>query len=255
MGFDELARPFSWALYSKKLKRRIDSPRNVGAFSKEGAEARGMRLAFGKAGAAEEGNLLLLYWLVDPEDGGIVDSKFQLFGQTALIGAADAACGLLVGKNYDQARRLGADLIDRQLRDHADKPAFPRETYSHLNLVVEAIERASESCEGLPLPSGYSAPPAPLLEGEEGPYPGWLELTREERLALIEQVFDSDLRPYIALDGGGVEVVDLIGEFELKIAYQGNCTSCFSAAGATLSYIQQVMRRRIHPEMCILPEF
>ena len=69
-----------------------------------------------------------LYWLVDPDDGIIVDARFQAYGQSALIGAAEIACELSVGKNYDQARRIGAELIDKQVRDRPDEPAFPKET-------------------------------------------------------------------------------------------------------------------------------
>ena len=63
-----------------------------------------MRLAHGQEGAIADGNLVHFYWLIDPDDGIIVDARFQVYGQSALIGAAETACELVVGKNYDQAR-------------------------------------------------------------------------------------------------------------------------------------------------------
>src|SRR5262249_8569187 len=134
-----LTQSFPWYRYSKKLANKIDQPRNVGLFTKEESEARGMFLADATEGSLVEGNCIRLYWLVDNDDGVIVDARFQAFGQTALIGAAEAACELLIGKNYDQAKRINADLIDRQVRDKSDEPAFPREAYPHLNLVLSAI--------------------------------------------------------------------------------------------------------------------
>jgi NifU-like protein len=253
---EHLIRPFPWSLYSKKLASKIENFRSAGVFSSEEAEKRGVRLATGEAGRKEDGNWIKFYWLVDKEDGKIVDVRFQAYGQSALIGAAEAASDLLVSKNYDQARRITADLIDKQVRDKENTPAFPEETFPHLNLVLEAIESASETCTDLPLPDVYVAPPVPHDLGEvlEGGYPGWKELPLKKKLAVIEEVLDRDIRPYIALDAGGVEVLNLLGDKEVVITYQGNCTSCFSAVGTTLSYIQQVLRAKVHPDLVVIPD-
>lgn len=255
MSFELLTQSFPWTRYSKKLTAKIEKPRNVGCFSAEDAEGRGMYLAIGTEGVVQDGNLLSFYWLVDKEDGMIVDAKFFALGQSALIGAADIACDLIVGKNYDQAKRVSADLIDKQARDRSDEHAFPPETAPHLNLVLGAIRQAAEQCTDLPLPSSYAAPPAPLDIGEirEGGYPGWKELTIEQKLGVIEEVVDQDIRPYIALDGGGIEVMNFLHDKEVVISYKGNCTSCFSSIGATLSYIQQVIQAKVHPDLVVVP--
>ncbi len=255
MSLALLTSPFPWAHYSKKLATRIDSPYSAGFFTPDETKARGMFLAEGAEGSIEDGNYIHLYWMVDPDDGVIVDSRFQIFGQSALIGAAEAACDLLVGKNYDQAKRVTADLIDKSLRDKSDQPAFPKETYPHLNLVLEAILKAAEQCQGIPFADTYVAPPAPFDAGEvvEGGYPGWQDLSNEQKIAIIEEVLDRDIRPYIALDAGGVEVVELRNGKELIIAYQGSCTSCMSSVGATLSYIQQTLRNKICKDLSVTP--
>jgi NifU-like protein len=256
MSLKTLTQPFPWTRYSKKLIAKIEKPRCAGSFSKEQSEERCMRLVEGKEGKLEDGNLVLLFWLVDPDDGIIVDAKFQAYGQSALIGAAEIASELVIGKNYDQAKRIGADLIDKQVRDRTDEEAFPPETSPHLNLVVGAIEKAAESCLDIPLAMGYTAPPAPLDIGEvlEGGYPGWEELSLAQKISLIETVLDRDVRPYIELDAGGVQLLDLVGDREVQIAYSGSCTSCFSATGTTLSYIQQVLRAKLHPGLIVVPD-
>ncbi len=256
MSIQQFINTFTWSRYSKKLQNKIDNPRCAGFFTKEDAEGRGMQLANGSEGSVQDGNIVQLYWLVDKDDGVIVDARFQVFGQTALIGAAEAACELLVGKNYMQAHRISADLIDKQVRDRNDDLAFPRETYPHLNLVMEAIEICSEQCKGLPVADSYISTPVPMdmVDIVPGGYPGWKELPIKQKLAVIEQVLDQDIRPYIALDAGGVVVLNLINDIELVIAYQGSCTSCYSSVGTTLSYIQQIMRAKIHPDMTVIPE-
>jgi NifU-like protein len=255
MSLQTLTQPFPWSRYSKKLNAKIDHPRCFGFFSKHQSEERGMRLAFGQEGAIEDGNLVYLFWLVDPSDGIIVDSRFQVYGQSALIGAAEIACELVIGKNYDQARRISAELIDKQVRDRPDVSAFPKETSPHLNLILSAIDNASDQCMDIPLAANYVAPPAPMDIGEvlEGGYPGWEKLSEGQKIALIEEVIARDIRPYIELDAGGVQVLDLINN-EVIIAYQGSCTSCFSATGTTLSYIQQVLRGKVHPSLVVVPD-
>lgn len=245
---------FPWARYSKKLIQKIENPRHGGYFTEEEAKERGMRLATGRQGDPEDGNSVSLYLLVDESDGVIADAKFQVFGQSALIGAAEAACELLIRKNYDQARKLSADLIDRQARDKAETHAFPEETFAHLNLVLDAIESASEQCMDIPFAEAYV--PTPLeSRGEAGSgYPGWTLLSREQKIAVIEEVIEKDIRPYIELDAGGVQILDLVNDTELTIAYQGACTSCHSATGATLNAIQEILRAKVDPALVVIPD-
>lgn len=256
MTLKALIRPFPWARYSKKLNAKISRPHCGGFFLETQSEERGMRLAKGKAGSQEEGNLVIFYWLVDPDDAIIVDARFQVYGQSALIGAAEVACELVIGKNYDQARRISATLIDKQARDKAEEPAFPEEASPHINLVLEAMDNAAALCMDIPLATNYAAPPAPSDIGTvlEGGYPGWETLSKEQKITIIEGVIAEDIRPYIEMDAGGVKILDLINESELVIGYQGSCTSCYSATGTTLSYIQKILRNKVHPSLTVTPD-
>lgn len=256
MSLKDLLTPFPWANYSRKLKEKITKPKNSGFFTEENAKERQMRYVEGKSGTVEDGNVVCFYWFVDPEDGIIVDIKFQVFGQSALIGAAETAAEFCVGKSYIQAKRISADLLDKQLRDHPSEPAFPKETYGHLNLVLEALEEACCQCEDIPIPEAYLAPPVPydMRQAATGGYPGWEELSDGERGVVLEEILDRDIRPYIALDGGGVDIKELKTPFEIIITYQGNCTSCYASVGTTLSYIQQVLRSQVHPNITVTPD-
>lgn len=255
MSLQQFLNSFMWTRYSKILMSKIDEPHCAGVFIRKEAAERGMRLVEGSKGSIEEGYILFLFWLVDPEDGLIVDAKFQVFGQTALIGAAEVACELLVGKNYLQAQRLTTELIEKQVLDKNGR-TFPREAFPYLNLVLEVIESCADQCKDLPIPESNLSTPVPtsLAHVEQGEYPGWKELSLKEKLSLIEEVLDQDIRPYIALDAGGVIVLNLIDDKELIIAYQGSCTSCYSSVGTTLSYIQQIIRTKLHPDITVTPQ-
>jgi NifU-like protein len=225
----------------------------VGKCKEEEAHQRGMRLCVGKEGEIPEGYALRLYLLVDESDGIIADAKFEAFGPTALIGAADVACELLIRKNYDQAKRLSAELIDKQVRDRNGSPAFPEDVSFYLNLVLFAIEEASMQCMDIPISDGYVSTPVMSVD-EAGGYPGWEELSQKQKISVLEEVIASNIRPYIELDAGGVEIVDLIDGKELVISYQGSCTTCYSATGSTLNAIQQILRAKISPDLFVTPK-
>lgn len=257
MSLKSLTQTFPWIRYSRKLTAKIERPRSAGVFSFKEAEARMMFLATGLVGNKEDCNCLQIYWLVDKDDGIIVDAKFQAFGHSSLIGAGELLCEFVVGKNYDQIKRMNATVLDQQARDRADLNAFPPETAPYLSIAVEAAHIASESCKGLPLPMQYETPSMPLDLDEirEGGYPGWQEFSKVQRLEVIEAILEQDIRPFIAMDAGGVKVLDLIDGNEVIIKYEGSCTSCHSSVGTTLAYIQQMLRAKAHSSIVVTPDF
>jgi NifU-like protein len=233
--------------FSKKLKEKLDRLRYVGHFDGAGAADRGMRFVTGRE-KSSTGIEVCFYLLVDESDGVIAEVKFQAFGPIGLIGAAEAASDLILRKNYDQASRISADLIDQHMRDKKEVPAFPKECYGFLNLVLSAIDRATQGCEGIAF---SAATPIERDFGEiPGGIPGWLGMDKEVRLKIIEEVIDKEIRPYVELDAGNVKVVELKGQ-EVVISYEGSCTTCHSSTGSTLNAILQILRARVHPELSI----
>ena len=248
--------PYSWSRYSKKLVSHILKPMHAGYYLEGDAKQRAMRLAVGKAGAIEDGNMVALYLLVDEEDGVIADAKWQVYGQSALIAAADIACEMLMRKNYEQARRISAELIDKHVRDKKQGMAFPEETFAHMNLVLTAIDACADSCMDIALRESYISTPIddPSMQGVARLWPGWDDLTTPKQMQVIEEVFATDIRPYVELDAGGVEVINVIASREVVIAYKGSCTTCHSATGSTLSAIQHILRMKIHPDIVVTPD-
>ena len=233
---------------NRRLLQAIEHPKSVGSFSKADAQAKGMRLAVGSFDAREKGSVLFLYLLVDESDGVIADTKFQVFGPPLLIGTAEIACALLLRKNYDQASRLSLDLLEKEVQ--AEGADF------YLTLVLACIHESAKQCFDIPLAPTYVAPPLPPESlGEAQEYPGWKELPSQKQIAVIEEVIARDIRPYIELDEGGVQVESIAEGRELIISYQGACTSCHSATGATLSAIQDILRAKVHPEISVTPKF
>ncbi|MBS0625131.1 MAG: NifU family protein [Verrucomicrobia bacterium] len=248
MSIQKLTQPHFWELFSKKLREKIDHLRYVGHFTAKQAHERNMRLVTGR-----EGNLCF-YWLVDESDGVIADAKFQAFGPIALIAAGEIASELVLRKNYDQASRISADLLDQHVRDRKEHPSFPKEAYSSLNQAIAAIDQAVQQCLDIPYTAQYDLTPIEHDFGEiPGGIPGWEGFPTPQKLKIIEEVIEKEIRPYIELDAGGVKIVEFKEDKEIFISYEGSCTTCHSSTGSTLTAIQQILRARVHPGLSVTP--
>jgi Fe-S cluster biogenesis protein NfuA len=60
----------------------------------------------------------------------------------------------------------------------------------------------------------------------------------------INRVLDTQIRPALAGDGGGLEVLGLDGK-NLQIRYQGACGSCPSSIAGTLAAIQNLLQAEV----------
>jgi NifU-like protein len=238
--------PSKWALYSKKLREKIIHPSFAGIIEET---KEGMCVVIG-----EEAPFLKFALLINEADGQIIDVKFQSFGESVLVGIAEMIGELILRKNYDQAGRITADLIETSLKDHSKKAPFSNEAASYINIALGALDNALEKCKEIPLPEGYVETPVDLRNLGTGEYPVWEELTDPQRIALISEVIAIDIRPYVELDEGGVEVKSMEGEATVVIGYEGSCTTCYSATGSTLNAIQQILRAKVHPKIIVKPD-
>ena len=67
-------------------------------------------------------------------------------------------------------------------------------------------------------------------------------------VAQINELLDERIRPYLASDGGWLEILDL-EDHTLKIRYQGACGSCPSSLTGTLMAIENMIKDEIDPEI------
>ena len=73
----------------------------------------------------------------------------------------------------------------------------------------------------------------------------------DSRLAEINSILDERIRPYLAGDGGWLEVLEL-ADNNLKIRYEGACGSCPSSLTGTLMAIENMIREEIDPDITVL---
>ena len=70
----------------------------------------------------------------------------------------------------------------------------------------------------------------------------------DPKLVQINELLDERIRPYLAGDGGWLEIVGL-EDHTLNIRYEGACGSCPSSLTGTLMAIENMIRDEIDPEI------
>lgn len=74
------------------------------------------------------------------------------------------------------------------------------------------------------------------------------ELSDDEKVIIVEAILDESVRPALANDGGGLEVIEVEGPI-VRIRYQGACGGCPSATGGTLRVIENHLKSQLDPEI------
>jgi NFU1 iron-sulfur cluster scaffold homolog, mitochondrial len=76
-------------------------------------------------------------------------------------------------------------------------------------------------------------------------------MSDDPKVAEINDLLDDRIRPYLASDGGWLEIVELVGS-TLKIRYEGACGSCPSSLTGTLMAIENMIKEEIDPEIEVI---
>ena len=77
------------------------------------------------------------------------------------------------------------------------------------------------------------------------------KMTNLQKIKLIEEVFEKEIRPQLALDGGSIELVDVDGD-TVTIAFQGMCQGCASAAITRQNFVQEILRKKVDPDLVVV---
>lgn len=91
-----------------------------------------------------------------------------------------------------------------------------------------------------------AASPKPAASASIG-----LPQEQQELMRRIEAVFDDRVRPALAGDGGGLEILGLDGKM-LRIRYQGSCGTCPSSIAGTLNAIQNMLQSEVDEELTVV---
>ena len=70
-----------------------------------------------------------------------------------------------------------------------------------------------------------------------------------QKIKLIEETIEKEIRPSLIQDGGDMELLDVEGN-NVVIAFKGRCMGCQSAT-YTLAGVQDKLREMVAPELTV----
>ncbi|MBI5634651.1 MAG: Fe-S cluster assembly protein NifU [Nitrospirae bacterium] len=78
------------------------------------------------------------------------------------------------------------------------------------------------------------------------------KMTNLQKIALVQEVVESDIRPRLQADNGDVEIIDIDGN-RVVVALRGICSGC-SMSAVTLRSIQEKLRERVSDDLIVEEE-
>jgi len=75
----------------------------------------------------------------------------------------------------------------------------------------------------------------------------------KEKMLIIEAVLDQAIRPALANDGGGIDILGIEGNV-ITAHYQGACGTCPSSTTGTLSYIETFLKDTLHHDLTVIAQ-
>ena len=74
------------------------------------------------------------------------------------------------------------------------------------------------------------------------------KMSNIQRMKLIEEIVDREIRPQLRRDGGDIELLDIEGD-KVVIAFRGMCAGCTSAPFTRQDFIQGKLREFVSPTL------
>lgn len=241
--------------YSEKIGRLAGNPKHRGAFFTEDATAKDLALLTAKY------KDIKIYWLVDPESDLIYDAKFFSYGGPISMAMGEMLCSLVRGMKIDTACDIPLEEVESLLRDDPTRPASVapmEEAFANLPMLLATAKESYPSAKALALASlqmkkARQPGAKPSWESLTAKDEEWLKRSKEDQIQEIDALIARDIRPGLNFDGGDLEIEDLEEGYKLSIRYQGACGGCGSSTGATLSFIEDTLRREVFGGIQVVP--
>lgn len=266
--------------YSDKVKDHFLNPQNAGEI--EDANA------VGEVGSMACGDALKLMLKVD-DDGKIQDAKFQTFGCASAIASASALTEMLKGKSLKEAEGisnqdiadylgglpkekmhcsvLGRQALEEAIGHYKGEPREEKEgeivcecfgitdleiekaiKENNLKTIEEVTNytKAGGGCENCheairEIISKVLAEEKPVVRPK---------LSNIQKIRLIEEILDTEIRPSLKQDGGDIELVDVIGN-RVLVSMRGACAVCKASEQTMKNFVELKLQEMVSPELIV----
>ena len=266
--------------YTDEVKDHFLNPRNAGEV--EGANA------VGEVGSMACGDALKLTIKID-DNGKIQDAGFQTFGCASAIASASALTEMLKGKTVEEAEKitnqdiadylgglpkekmhcsvLGRQALEQALANYKGEPE--KETEGEIvcecfgvtdveieravrenNLAtVEEVTNYTKAGGGCESCHDTIREIIATVRVEEKPVTR-PKLSNIQKIRMIEETIEREIRPSLKKDGGDIELIDVIGN-RVLVATRGACAVCKASEQTLKNFVETKLQEMVWPELVV----
>ncbi len=266
--------------YTDKVKEHFLNPRNVGEVENPDGVA--------EVGSIACGDALKLSFKLD-ENKRIKDVKFKTFGCASAIATSSALTEMVKGMTLEEAMKvtnqdiaaylgglpqekmhcsvMGKQALEKAIENYKGGP--PTEPSARIicecfGVTEREIEQAirennlstvEEVTNYTKAGGGCGGCHDAIMEiiervrGEAAP-PTRPRLSNIQKVKMIEETIDREVRPSLKKDGGDIELVDVIGN-RVLVATRGTCATCKAADITLKHFVELKLRDFVSPELVI----
>lgn len=266
--------------YTDKVKEHFLKPRNVGEVENPDGVA--------EVGSIACGDALRLTFKLD-ENKKITEAKFKTFGCASAIASASAMTEMIKGLTVEEAEKitnqdiaaylgglpqekmhcsvLGQQALEKAIAHYRGVPTEAKEgeiicecfgvtdreiekAVQENNLIsvedVTNYTKAGGGC-GNCLDKIQEIIDRVRAEVREPVRP---KLTNIQKIRMIEDVLDREIRPSLKNDGGDVELIDVVGN-RVLVATRGACAVCRASQQTLKGFVEYKLRELVSPDLVV----
>jgi len=266
--------------YTDKVKEHFLNPRNVGEVENADGVA--------EVGSMACGDALKLTLKIDGE-GKIADARFQTFGCASAIASASALTEMLKGKTVEEAEKitnqdiadylgglpkekmhcsvLGRQALEQAIADYRGQPRKQEEgkiVCECFGVTDVEIERAvrENNLSTVEDVTNYTKAGGGCgncheaireiiarvrAEASPAARPG---MTNIQKIRMIEETMEREIRPSLRRDGGDIELIDVVGD-RVLVGTRGACSTCRASQQTLKNFVEAKLRELVWPDLTV----
>jgi NifU-like protein len=265
--------------YSEKVIDHFLHPRNVGEVENPDGEA--------LVGNITCGDALKLTFKVD-ENGRIKEARFKTFGCASAIASASAMTEMVKGMTIEEAAKItdedianylgglpkekihcsvmGREALEKAIAHYkgeaipglegevicecfgVTKPEIERVVRDHGLKTVEEVTNYTKAGGGCGGCADKIQEIIDRIQAEPQGPPVRPKLTNLQKIRLIEETIQQEIRPALQQDGGDLELIDVVGN-RVLVATRGACASCVASQLTLKDFVEAKLKELVAPEL------
>lgn len=266
--------------YTDKVKEHFLNPRNVGEIENPDGVA--------EVGSLACGDALKLTFKLD-ENKRIKDAKFKTFGCASAIASSSALTEMIKGMTVEEALKvsnqdiaqylgglpdekmhcsvMGKQALEKAVENYRGAPSLEpgaKIICECFGVTDKEIERAirENNLATVEDVTNYTKAGggcgnchdaiAQILERvkAEPKTDTKPKLTNLQKIRMIEETIEREIRPSLKHDGGDIEIIDIIGN-RVIVALRGACSTCKASNITLKDFVEHRLRELISPEITV----